>query len=324
MWRRISIFILSCGVAVAILAYMLFLIWDELMETLASADPRFLVLAVIICITGWWMRGWRYRYILDTLEVKVSLAFSTATILVSQTANLVVPARLGDLIRIFILHHERETPYEIGLSSIVVERVFDVLMLAVLGLLALPFVLGAPPWIYPVIVIPIMLIGIFFLVLVLTGKLTAQNRIFAFLLRMLEGIRRASLSLRSIAVLGVSSLLIWMMDVLACAAVALMFGQKIPFAVIVLAIVVGNLVKAVPITPGGVGTYEAAVALTLMIAGVSQEAATLIAILDHLVKNAVTLAGGVISIVFLGSWVMSVIRQALRTKGGGDGDGGTA
>ncbi|MDD1634052.1 MAG: flippase-like domain-containing protein, partial [Methanomicrobiales archaeon] len=188
MWRRISIFILSCGVAVAILAYMLFLIWDELMETLASADPRFLVLAVIICITGWWMRGWRYRYILDTLEVKVSLAFSTATI-----------------------------------------------------------------------VIPIMLIGIFFLVLVLTGKLTAQNRIFAFLLRMLEGIRRASLSLRSIAVLGVSSLLIWMMDVLACAAVALMFGQEIPFAVIVLAIVVGNLVKAVPVTPGGVGTYEAAV-----------------------------------------------------------------
>jgi len=256
--------------------------------------------------------------------VKVSLAFSTATILVSQTANLVVPARLGDLIRIFILHHERETPYEIGLSSIVVERVFDVLMLAVLGLLALPFVLGAPPWIYPVIVIPIMLIGIFFLVLVLTGKLTAQNRIFAFLLRMLEGIRRASLSLRSIAVLGVSSLLIWMMDVLACAAVALMFGQEIPFAVIVLAIVVGNLVKAVPVTPGGVGTYEAAVALTLMIAGVGQDAATLIAILDHLVKNAVTLAGGVISIVFLGSLGDVGDQAGIPERGRGEGDGGTA
>ena len=324
MWRRLSLFILSCAVAVAILASMLYLVWDELIETLTRADPRYLVLAVAICIIGWWMRGWRYRYILDSLEVKVSLSFSTATILVSQTVNLVVPARLGDLIRIFILHHEKETPYEIGLSSIVVERIFDVLMVAVLGLLSLPFVLGAPPWIYPVIVIPLILTGIFFVALVLTGRLTAKNRIFAFILRMLEGIRRASLSYRSVAVLGVSSILIWMMDVLACAAVALMFGQEIPFAVITLAIVVGNLVKAVPITPGGVGTYEAAVAVTLMIVGVSQEAATLIAILDHLVKNAVTLAGGVISIVFLGSWVMSVIRQALRTKGGGDGDGGTA
>jgi hypothetical protein len=61
-----------------------------------------------------------------------------------------------------------------------------------------------------------------------------------------------------------------------------------------------------------------------MIAGVGQEAATLIAILDHLVKNAVTLAGGIISIVFLGSWVMSVIRKAIRSGGGGEGDGGTA
>ena len=39
-----------------------------------------------------------------------------------------------------------------------------------------------------------------------------------------------------------------------------MFEQHIPFAVIVLAIVIGNLVKAVPITPGGMGTYELALA----------------------------------------------------------------
>jgi hypothetical protein len=115
-----------------------------------------------------------------------------------------------------------------------------------------------------------------------------------------------------------------MMDVLACAAVALMLGQEVPLPVIVLAIVVGNLVKAIPLTPGGVGTYEAAVAVTLLLAGMSQEAATLIAILDHLIKNAVTLAGGVLSIAFLGSWVVSVIKKAFRSGGGGEGDGGTA
>jgi hypothetical protein len=174
------------------------------------------------------------------------------------------------------------------------------------------------------VVLPILLSGIFFLVLMMTGKLTARHRVFAFLLRMMEGIRRASLSLRSLAVLGVSSILIWMMDVLACAAVALMLGQEVPLPVIVLAIVVGNLVKAIPLTPGGVGTYEAAVAVTLLLAGMSQEAATLIAILDHLVKNAVTLAGGVLSIAFMGSWVVSVIKKAFRSGGGGEGDGGTA
>ncbi|MDD1658323.1 MAG: flippase-like domain-containing protein [Methanomicrobiales archaeon] len=324
MWRRVSVFILSCVVAVAILAYMLLRIWDQLLETLARADPRYLVLAIVICSVGWWMRGWRYRYILATLEVKVTLAFSTACILVSQTANLALPARLGDLIRIFILRHEQETPYEIGLSSLVVERVFDVLMVAVLGLLSLPFVLGAPPWIYPLVVLPILLSGIFFLVLMMTGKLTARHRVLAFLLRMMEGMRRASLSLRSVAVLGASSILIWMMDVLACTAVVLMFGQAVPFPVIVLAIVVGNLVKAIPLTPGGVGTYEAAVAVTLLLAGMSQEAATLIAILDHLIKNAVTLAGGILSIAFLGTWVVSVIKKAFRSGGGDEGNGDSA
>ncbi|MDD1656534.1 MAG: flippase-like domain-containing protein [Methanomicrobiales archaeon] len=323
MYRRVSILILSCVVAGAILAYMLLGIWDRLLETLARADPRYLVLAVAICGAGWWMRGWRYRYILETLEVEVSLAFSTACILVSQTANLAVPARLGDLIRIFILRHERETPYEIGLSSLVVERVFDVMMVAVLGLFSLPFVLGAPPWIYPLVVLPLLLGGIFFLVLMMTGKLTARHRVFAFLLRMMEGMRRASLSVRSVTVLGISSILIWMMDVLACAAVVLMFGQEVPFSVIILAIVVGNLVKAIPLTPGGVGTYEAAVAVTLLLAGMSQEAATLIAILDHLIKNAVTLAGGILSIAFLGSWVVAIMKKAFRGGGGGEGNGGT-
>ena len=322
MDRRISALVISCVVACAILAYMLLGIWDRLLETLARADPRYLVLAITICGAGWWMRGWRYRYILETLEVKVSLTFSTACILVSQTANLAVPARLGDLIRIVILRHERETPYETGLSSLVVERVFDVMMVAVLGLLSLPFVLGAPPWIYPLVVLPILLSGIFFLLLLVTDTLTARHRLLAFLLRMMEGMRRASLSLRSVAVLGISSILIWMMDVLACAAVVLMFREEVPFAVIVLAIVVGNLVKAIPLTPGGVGTYEAAVAVTLLLAGMSQEAATLIAILDHLIKNAVTLAGGILSIAFLGSWVVAVMKKAFR--GGGEGDGGTA
>jgi hypothetical protein len=323
MYRRVSILILSCVVAGAILAYMLLGIWDRLLETLARSDPRYLVLSIVICGTGWWMRGWRYRYILETLEVKVSLAFSTACILLSQTANLAVPARLGDLIRIFILRHERETPYETGLSSLVVERVFDVMMVAVLGLLSLPFVLGAPPWIYPLVVLPILLGGVFFLALMMTGKLTARHRVFAFLLRMMEGMRRASLSVRSVVVLGISSILIWMMDVLACAAVVLAFGQVVPFPVIVLAIVVGNLVKAIPLTPGGIGTYEAAVAVTLLLAGMGQEAATLIAILDHLIKNAVTLAGGILSIAFLGSWVVAVMKKTLRSGGGGEGNGGT-
>ena len=103
------------------------------------------------------------------------------------------------------------------------------------------------------------------------GSLTTTNKYVRYILTMLDEIRRASLSLRSILILGVSSLIIWMLDILVTYSVATMFEQQIPFAVIVLAIVLGNLVKAVPITPGGIGTYELIVSATFAITGVSPE-----------------------------------------------------
>jgi len=161
---------------------------------------------------------------------------------------------------------------------------------------------------------------IFFLMLFFLGRFSAENKYLRILLTMLHEIKRASLSLRSIIVLGFSSIIIWLLDILVCVSVIMMFGQQIPFAVVVLAVVVGNLVKAVPITPGGIGTYEISLAIIFGLVGVSPAISTLIAVIDHLIKNLVTLAGGIISIYFFGDWVVPSIKSALDTKlGGGKG-----
>jgi hypothetical protein len=89
-----------------------------------------------------------------------------------------------------------------------------------------------------------------------------------------------------------------------------MFNAQIPFIIIVLAIVIGNLVKAVPVTPGGIGTYEIAVALTLAISGTPAAVATIIAVIDHLVKNVVTLIGGVVSLYIFGDWSVDLMKRA--------------
>jgi hypothetical protein len=94
-----------------------------------------------------------------------------------------------------------------------------------------------------------------------------------------------------------------------------MFQAEISLPVIVLAIVVGNLFKALPLTPGGIGTYEAALAVIFVLSGTAPATATLIAITDHLVKNVITLAGGILSIRLLGGWVVDAIRDAFRRKG---------
>ena len=314
MYRKISAIVIPTIIAVGIMVYMLYRIWDDLIQAIRHMVPAWLAIAVAICLIAWVLRGWRYRAILSSLGYRVKLVMSTACIFVSQTANLVIPARLGDFVRVFILRHEHATTYSEGVSSIVVERVFDIFTVAILGALALPFILSVPSWFYVVIIIPIVAGAAFFVFLFCTGKCTAENKYIRIVLTMLHEIRKASLSVRSLLVLSASSIVIWLLDVLVCVSVVLMLGQSIPFPVVVLAIVIGNLVKAVPITPGGVGTYEIALTGVFVLGGVPWEMGFLIAAIDHLIKNLVTLAGGIASIYYLGDWVVPTIKSAFNSK----------
>ncbi len=310
MWRKVSAFLIPTLIAFGILAYMLWRVWDDLMVTIAHIHPLYLAFAVLICALAWVMRGWRYQAILGGLTVRLGLTFSTACILLSQTANLIVPARLGDLVRIFILKHEGLATYSQGVSSLIVERIFDVVTIALLGLVALPFIIAAPEWFLPLIVIPIVGGAAFAIFLLLTGNRHSENKYLGILYSMLAEVRAASLSMRSAFVLGSSSIGIWLMDVLVCAVIVMMFDESLPFMVIMLGIVIGNLVKAVPITPGGVGTYEFALVITFELAGMAPATATVIAVIDHLVKNLVTLAGGIVSLYYFGDWSVSLMKHS--------------
>jgi hypothetical protein len=314
MYRKISAILIPTILAVGILAYMLYRVWGDLIQALQHLVPEWLAIAVAICLVAWVLRGWRYRTILGSLGYQVKLSVSTACIFVSQTANLIIPARLGDFVRVFILKHEYSTTYSEGVSSIVVERVFDIFTVAILGAVALPFILDVPSWFYIVILLPIVAGAIFFIFLFCTGKCTSENKYIRIGLTMLHEIRKASLSMRSLFVLSASSIVIWLFDILVCVSVVLMLGQSIPFPVVVLAIVIGNLVKAVPITPGGVGTYELALTGVFILAGVPWEMGFLIAVIDHLIKNLVTLAGGIASAYYLGDWVVPTMKSAFATK----------
>jgi uncharacterized protein (TIRG00374 family) len=318
MWRRISGIVIPTVIAGGILAYMLYQVRDSLPAAISLAIPQYLFLALIIAGGTWFVRGLRYVVILDGLAIRISVLHSTAIVLLSQTANLVVPARLGDLVRMFILKDEGRATYSQGLSSIVVERVFDVITVALLGFLALNFVFNVPGWFFTIITIPLVGGGIFVLLLYVMGMLESDNKYIQIILRLVQEIRQASLGPRSLAILSGSSIFIWILDILVCVVVIAMFRQELVFPVVVLAIAIGNLVKAVPLTPGGIGTYEAALAITFSLAGMPAVTATLIAIIDHLIKNAVTAVGGLITLHFFGGRVIQAMKKAFRVRVSGE------
>lgn len=314
MYRKFIAICLSVLLAAAILIVMVVRVWDDLANALAYVQPLFLIPACLMCLFAWGVRGSRYQAILTRMQVRISFIFGVACIFISQTVNLIVPARLGDLIRVVLLKHDYDATISQGLSSIVVERVFDIISVAILGLCAVVFVLNVPPWIRMLLIIPLVLGGIFFLVLLLTGTVRTRNKYIQYILTMLDEMRKASLTPRSALILGATSILIWILDTLICYLVAVMFRQEIPFEVVLLAVVAGNLVKAVPLTPGGVGTYEFALAVIFELAGTAPAVSTLIAVIDHLIKNGITLIGGALSILYLGDWVIPELSASIKKR----------
>ncbi|MFA5237501.1 MAG: lysylphosphatidylglycerol synthase domain-containing protein, partial [Methanoregula sp.] len=99
MYRKISAILIPSLIAVGILAYMLYQVWDNLLVSLQHIVPVYLGIAVLLCLAAWWLRGWRYHRILLGLNYRVKVAVTTACVFVSQTVNLIVPARLGDFVR---------------------------------------------------------------------------------------------------------------------------------------------------------------------------------------------------------------------------------
>ncbi|MDD1672754.1 MAG: flippase-like domain-containing protein, partial [Methanomicrobiales archaeon] len=231
MWRRISALVVPTILAIGIIGYMLYQVRESLPDALKLVRPEFLVIAILVCILSWFLRGVRYQVILQGLSLSITTVYATACILVSQTANLIVPARLGDLVRIFILKDEKKATYSQGLSSLVVERVFDVVMVAILGLISVRFVFNVPGWFYTLITVPLVGGGIFFLLLYLMGMLQSDNRYIAMILTMLHEVRQVSLSARSLGFLSLSSIGIWLLDVAVCLVVIEMFQLSVPLAV---------------------------------------------------------------------------------------------
>jgi len=320
MWKKVSAVVIPTVIAVALLGYMLLRVWGDLQENLESIleslVPIWLIAAVGICVLAWFLRGYRYKYIIQRLGTEIGLIFSTACIYVSQTANLIIPARLGDFVRMFILKHEKGMPYTNGFTSLIVERVYDILVLAVLGLCSLPFLISLIPadygW-FVWLIIFVLIAGIVGILILLLAKwLHAENKILKKILEVFAQFRQVSATISSLGILSGTSVIIWMMDVLVCYLVCMMLAVDVPFMLVLLAIVIGNLIKAVPITPGGIGTYEAALAIIFEIGGVASFTAFLIAVIDHLIKNLVTLVGGLISLYYFGDWSVSLFKRLFK------------
>lgn len=297
------------GVALTILL-LLWVLRDvspaEVARELAAANLALLALSVLITIGGFAVRAVRWGVLLTPVERSIPFRPRYASVMIGFAANNLLPARIGELARAVSL--SRIAPVSIGasLATLVVERVFDGLILV--GLL---FLVVATPG-FPLsesvggvdpraaaraVALVMGGVGLVLVLLVLAPQrsLNIIEAVFTRLLpqrmaRPLIGALESFLAglavLRSVRLLLVSALLAlgqWLFTALSYWVGMMAFGiDHVPVSGAIFLQSLISLAVAIPSSPGFFGPFEAAARVGLVLWGVPAHTAVSFAIGYHI------------------------------------------
>ena len=348
---------LVAGAVLAVLALGLmtqYLDFGAVLAEMRRADPVLVGGAALVYLLSWPLRGLRYRDILEQLGYRERVGFLTGAVFISQTGNLVFPARAGDLIRAYVVKARRGIPYPSGFASLAAERVFDLLTIASMaGVVLMGYtatgrtaelartIVGAEGA-GRVAVVVATGVGVAAVAVVAAIALSARSDrnlvaaavyrvstdsyadfVVGVIERFVDDLQAVAGTRRGFGRVGATSVLVWSLDVVTALLVLAAFSPGLPpvelVAVSFFAVSVGNLAKVLPLSPGGIGLYEGA--FTLLVVGLTPlgpELALGAAVLDHALKNLVTVAGGYASMIGLNVSLTTAVEESREARDRGD------
>lgn len=242
----------------------------ETVRTFVSADYPYLIMAGLISACAFILTAMRWRYVLLPLQpIAPGLLFST--VMAGFFSNYVLPAKVGELVRVILLVRHTKLSGSAIVATIVLERAMDVLILTV-ALLGVLLVLPLPAWMgYVGQVAGLALGGVFVVLAILLYRPQGAIAIATRLLRpistrladgiaaTLEAFVRGLEVLRQGNNLGRAmffSLLSWVSSASTHYLVGLALGVRTNWAAYVLLVALFNLIAIIPSMPGRIGTWE--------------------------------------------------------------------
>ncbi|MGI5836294.1 MAG: lysylphosphatidylglycerol synthase transmembrane domain-containing protein [Chloroflexota bacterium] len=291
---------------------------EELSEAFQGADYSLVIPAALATFFGYLLRTLRWqRIVRPVAPLKFSDSF--AVLMMGFAANNLLPARLGELVRAFLLGRKTGVRKTYGMATIVLERVCDgMVLIGFLGIVSL--LMPMPSWgkddqmISGILWISSALfIGASLGIVVLLVQENLTMRLMALALKPLPDRMGAALlratktfisgmhslrSRKSLAIVIALSLGVWLLEASSYLLMTRSFGVWMANSTQLLAavflLVVINLGIMVPSAPGYVGTFQFFGVMALGVFGVSKETALAIAISSHLMQYLLVTAIGLI------------------------------
>lgn len=297
---RILLHALSLVAGIGLLGVLaLYVGLEETLAQLRRLDPWLLLPVTALYTASWLVRATRLQRLLGIFRRSASLSEALGIEIGGNFANLVAPAKLGDAVKVVYLRREKGMPLLQGTLVAVLVRALDLFTVLVLILASVFFLseetaraYGATLWLGAAFVaaaVAGLAVVAFWPGLVrplLRGPLARLDP----LLRRIHAVVRGNLP--AIAGLLLLSAVVWVLDSAVLKLFLDAYAVRLSFAEVVFVLMMANLVKSLPVTPGAIGVLEGVLVGLLVTLGVDSGVALAVSVLDHGYKNLFTLVLG--------------------------------
>ncbi len=289
-------------IGVAISAFFLYwvlkdiefeILWQETLK----ANYWLILPGVAAYFVGLWVRAWRWHYLLRPIKA-VPTRKMFPIVAMGYAGNNIFPARAGEVLRAVVLRNREQVPISASLATIIVERVYDgVVMLsfifinlAELSRLTDEIVLFRDFTIQDVALWgSVLFIGVLvvFLAAAMLPRYTEKvvralvgwfipqrfrERVLEIALRFLGGLASLSSPVEALMVFF-TSVIIWLLETVKYWFVMHAFRFTVSFFALMLMNGVVNLATTIPSAPGYLGTFDLPGIKVLQAYGVQAELA---------------------------------------------------
>jgi uncharacterized membrane protein YbhN (UPF0104 family) len=274
------------GVAVSAAAVLLVVQSADLpaaVSRVTAIDPRALLVPVLVVLVQLAIRAARWALLLTAVgPIPVGAGRVIGPLSVGYLGNTVLPARLGEVVRIVLVSRRAGVPATTSTASVVVERGVDLLALLAIATVASGF-LATTSWL-PFVAVLALLVGVGLVLPTaawLAGRVPARlpSRVGDALVGLLRAFAAARPGV--VARAWLLSLLAWACDALViwlCAqALAIPLGPGAA-ALVAAGAAIG---AALPAAAGYVGTYELGALTAAAFVGLPADQALQVALLGH-------------------------------------------
>ncbi len=282
---------------------------NETIAIIKTTNPFYYFIAFIMYYLSFLVRGLRWKKLLENAGFKKNTKDLTEILFISFFVNCIVPAKLGDLYRGYLLKKNYGVSGSMAIGTIFMERIFDLIMLVtLLGISSfLIFGNGVPPDVLFALEIGFA-ICIILIILLLFMKHQREfienllpDKIKGYFLRFGKG-TSSSVIKSTIPLIVLYTVTIWFFEIGCLFFVMAALNINVSMPIIIFVALAASLFTTIPLTPAGLGVVEAVIVGILLIVGIAslnENIAVSIAIIHRFITYwGIVIIGGV---VFLSS-----------------------